>query len=302
MTTDNRQQYLYTIITFILFLPIQASAIEAKRIIKGTPTEITDEDGTCRTVETTSDTDVFVPINRRSEVAANMGKLPTNVTVTAGCGISCTPTALSSSDGIDNDCDGSIDEADEAPSLTVAGSSKTEQDCWTDGGSVVSTTDGTMCRFNASNCPAGWRTTIRLWTTTSPNSQSAGFPAMTCSYTDSPCKGNSPASYTIPASSETLTTGSHSWGTQAVETASCRIPAVCNDYRRPACDDPGWVYASTSMQPLNFSSLCGSPASVNREVIWIRPLTSTYNQHGAQAQHTTSTTSVSANITQIGCR
>ncbi len=228
----------------------------------------------CLNVSNGSSNDIFIPTATSTEWTTFQSNLPTNVTTSA--------------------CGGG------SPSLTFSGSTKTEADCTTDGGTVVSSVDGTLCQYNAGSCPAGWSNADN-WSTTSVNTGTGSFPTFGCNYQGADCKGETPglAIAYFGGGSETLTTGSHTWSNTAVETDQCNIPTACVEHRATECDSGAFFYDRKDSSS-DTEVFCGGGSKPTKTDVVI--ITAGPEVEGAYAYVSVGVSQISATITQIGCR
>lgn len=270
------RSYLISSVIIFSFEPLAINTeAEGFRINNGASTEV-DVHSDCLEVSNASGEDIFVPTATSSEWTTFQNNLPTGVT-TGACSGGGTP-------------------------LSFSGSTKTETNCINDGGSVVSTVDGTLCRFNAGACPAGWSNADN-WSTTTVNTGTGSFGSYSCSFSLNSCKGplSTAMVSTFSGGSEALTTGSHAWSNTAVEFDQCLIPTGCTQVRNAECDDGAWTYDGTSASP-GSNTFCGGVvlnSTTARVVLRFDPSTTTIGGYG---QVETGYSRIDANITQIGCR
>ena len=123
----------------------------------------------------------------------------------SGCGGSLSSTTYFTTGPITSDC--TVTANFEVKNLTYSGATHTELQCIKVGGEVVSTSGGTLCRFDSSSCSSGW-TPADYWSTTTATCVNWTQPALnafskTCNITV-----NFPAR---PASSGTYCGMEHSW-------------------------------------------------------------------------------------------
>jgi hypothetical protein len=180
--------------------------------------------------------------------------------------------------------------------LTAPGATHTTDQCTGAGGAVVTGGGFTMCRFNAASCPGGWSSYLN-WSTTTSNSSTVNQAGITCSYAQASCKGNSPPSIVVPSGSQLLTTGSHAWSSATTETSMCRSPGSCYDQRNASCDDA--AYSFDGITSINGSGFCGVWLVNTMEQVRV---TNGVQNIGAYVQLFTNTNTISAVVTQIGCK
>ena len=263
-----------------IFFAIEANAINTEatgfRINSGDSTDV-DVHSDCLNVSNSSSNDIFIPTKSALEWTTFQSNLPASVTT--------------------GPCSGG------SPLLTFSGATKTEDDCTGAGGSVVSTVDGTVCRFNSASCPGGGWTNAGDWSTTTSNSTTASYSNYGCSYTGATCKGQDSTStiFVFGGGSETLTTGSHSWSNTAVELDQCLIPTGCTNYRSPNCDNPSWNYNSTVSSTSNITLCGGNVVKATTDQVLIDSGAGS-ETIGVTAQVETTYSTVYASVTQIGCR
>lgn len=182
-----------------------------------------------------------------------------------------------------------------SPLLTWSGSAKTEAECTGVGGVVTSTgVTGTVCRINAANCPAGWAQAAN-WSETvsnSTNCTNVAVPARSIT-----CMGYTHSEAGYPGGTYSLSTGSHLWANQSVETQFYSyvtgISEELSNYYGGYCTD-----SFSSFSTGSGSASCGGLGSVKTQFQY-------QNTTGGFAIYyyaTTSTGNIAATRTQIGCR
>ena len=177
--------------------------------------------------------------------------------------------------------------------LTYSGATHTPAQCTSAGGSVVNV-GTTLCQFNASSCPSGW-SQAGSWSTTSNNSTGWNQPAT--SAVSITCNGYNYSEVAHSASSGTLNSGSHGWSNQGQESNSCTTfdGTYYIFYQRDTgCSETGIGYLDISQQ----TATCTNITHANR-TYWTQ---SQNNWDYYDLNWNWGTASVSASVTQIGCK
>lgn len=109
--------------------------------------------------------------------------------------------------------------------LTYSGATHSETDCADDGGEVVSTPGGTLCRFTRTSCVSGWAKADN-WSTTTTKTASCNSVAVPAeAFT---CKGETLNWPSIPSFSTTIYAYGHAWSNNAA--ARTRYLRISSDH------------------------------------------------------------------------